>query len=76
MLPQLNPNTDLGAAGVRAYAARAGLDPQTFVRERFGDPLTPDKAGAAIVELLSTPRDRAPAEVMLSGKGMQAIEGS
>ncbi|MCA9710040.1 MAG: SDR family oxidoreductase, partial [Myxococcales bacterium] len=49
VLPQLNPNTELGAAGVRAYAQRAGEDVEGFVRKRFGEtPLSPAIAGQAI----------------------------
>ena len=75
ILPQLNPNTDLGRAGIKAYAAKAGEDPDAFVRKRFGDtPLSPQAAGAAIVELLSEPRHRDTAEFVLTGGGLRPIE--
>ncbi|TCC51106.1 SDR family oxidoreductase [Kribbella capetownensis] len=54
VLPQLTPATDLGAAGVAAYAARQGLDLATAL-ERFGPALTPEQAGKAIVELAADP---------------------
>src|SRR5438132_4846311 len=34
VLPQLTPATDLGAAAVAAYAARAGLDTAAYVKQR------------------------------------------
>jgi NAD(P)-dependent dehydrogenase (short-subunit alcohol dehydrogenase family) len=54
VLPQLTPATDLGAAGVAAYAARQGLDLATAL-ERFGPALTPEQVGKAIVELATDP---------------------
>jgi NAD(P)-dependent dehydrogenase (short-subunit alcohol dehydrogenase family) len=76
VLPQLNPNTDLGAGGIRAYAARAGIDPQTFVKKRFGTPLSPTIAGASIVELLTSEDHQDTAEFMLSGKGLHPLDAS
>ncbi|MCA9713321.1 MAG: SDR family oxidoreductase [Myxococcales bacterium] len=74
LLPQLNPNTALGRAGVEAYAARAGLDPETFVARRFGDtPLSPARAGQAAVELLRDPSRAEPDEFMLLGEGLRAL---
>lgn len=54
VLPQLTPATDLGAAGVAAYAARQGLDLATAL-ERFRPALTPEQVGKAIVELTTAP---------------------
>ena len=54
VLPQLTPATDLGAAGVAAYAARQGVDVATFL-EGLGPPLTPEQVGQAIVELATSP---------------------
>jgi NAD(P)-dependent dehydrogenase (short-subunit alcohol dehydrogenase family) len=54
VLPQLTPATDLGAAGVAAYAARQGLD-LAVALERFGPVLTPEQVGEAIVELATDP---------------------
>lgn len=50
VLPQLTPATDLGVAAVAAYAARAGADVETFLKER-GPALTPEQVGKAITEL-------------------------
>jgi len=54
VLPQLTPATDLGAAGVAAYAARQGLDLATAL-ERFGPALTPEQVGTAVLELATDP---------------------
>ncbi|HJZ09556.1 MAG TPA: hypothetical protein VJ283_15815, partial [Trebonia sp.] len=51
VLPQLTPATDLGAAAVAAYAARAGMDVEAFLKDR-GPALTPEQAGAAITALI------------------------
>lgn len=71
ILPQLSPHTDLGAAAIEAYAKKAGVDPQQFVEKRFGTPVSPASAGVALVRLLS--EDDGPAELVLSGKGLQPL---
>ncbi|MBV1858023.1 MAG: SDR family oxidoreductase [Nannocystaceae bacterium] len=74
LLPQLNPNTELGRAGVAAYAQRAGVSPEAFVAKRFGtQPLSPEIAGIALVELFTNPERERVAEFMLSGKGLQPL---
>jgi NAD(P)-dependent dehydrogenase (short-subunit alcohol dehydrogenase family) len=73
IVPQLNPNTQLGAAAVKAYAAKAGIDEATFVAKRFGDrPLSPAIAGAAIADLVAGAHAGVP-ELMLSGAGLSPI---
>ena len=52
VLPQLTPATTLGAAAVAAYAAREGLDVASYLAGQ-GPPLTPDRAGQAIVDLVT-----------------------
>lgn len=54
VLPQLTPATGLGAAAVAAYAARAGMDVEAFLKDR-GPALTPEQAGAAITVLIGDP---------------------
>jgi NAD(P)-dependent dehydrogenase (short-subunit alcohol dehydrogenase family) len=54
VLPQLTPATGLGAAAVAAYAARAGMDVETYLKER-GPVLTPEQAGTAITTLIGDP---------------------
>jgi NAD(P)-dependent dehydrogenase (short-subunit alcohol dehydrogenase family) len=54
VLPQLTPETGLGAAAVAAYAARQGIDVAT-ARDRMGPVLTPQQVGKAIVDLVTDP---------------------
>ena len=54
VLPQLTPNTSLGAAAVAAYAAREGMPIADFLETR-GPALTPEQAGQAIVDLVTDP---------------------
>jgi NADP-dependent 3-hydroxy acid dehydrogenase YdfG len=54
VLPQLTPETDLGAAAVAAYAAREGAEVAAFVAER-GPALTPEQVGQAVVDLARDP---------------------
>jgi NAD(P)-dependent dehydrogenase (short-subunit alcohol dehydrogenase family) len=72
VLPQLTPATDLGLAAVRAYAARAGQTVEDQIRQ-LGDPLTPEIAGRALVELARTePAALAPA-YRLTSTGLHAL---
>lgn len=50
ILPQLTPTTDLGAAGVQAYAERQGVDVDTFVQS-MGPALTPEQVGKSVLEI-------------------------
>lgn len=51
VLPQLTPATDLGAAGVRGYAERAGLDVAEFV-DQLGGILTPEFLAKKVVDVV------------------------
>jgi NAD(P)-dependent dehydrogenase (short-subunit alcohol dehydrogenase family) len=50
VLPQLTPETELGAAAVAAYAAREGMDIPSFLATR-GPSLTPEQAAKSVLEL-------------------------
>jgi NAD(P)-dependent dehydrogenase (short-subunit alcohol dehydrogenase family) len=54
VLPQLTPATELGAAAVAGYAARAGMDVDAFLKDH-GPALTPEQAGTAITGLVTDP---------------------
>ena len=56
VLPQLTPETDLGAAGVAAYAARQGVDIPAFL-DRLGPALTPEQVGTAIIDIATAAAD-------------------
>lgn len=77
VLPQLTPNTELGRLAVNGYAARAGEQPDEYVRKRFGEsPLSPEGAGAAMVGLLQDESLRAVPEFRLSGQGLGRLPRS
>ena len=73
VLPRITPLTDLGRPAVRAYAARSGQSEEQYI-ERFGAPLTPERAGAAVLELVSAdPASLAPG-YLLSAAGLQTLQ--
>jgi hypothetical protein len=47
----MTPLTDRGRSAVSAYAARNGQSEEEYLRQ-WGDPLTPEGAGEALVELV------------------------
>ncbi len=56
VLPQLTPETDLGAAGVAAYAARQGTGIPAFL-DRLGPALTPEQVSTAIIDIATGAAD-------------------
>ena len=72
VLPQLNPSTELGRAGIRAYAERAGVTPEVFAK-RFDPPLTPAVKGDAVAQIVESP-DRFPQLAYnLGGGGLSEV---
>jgi NAD(P)-dependent dehydrogenase (short-subunit alcohol dehydrogenase family) len=72
VLPRITPLTSLGRPAVQAYAARNGQSEQEYL-EPMGDPLTPERAGTAVVELVTAePASLAPA-YLLDGAGLQRL---
>jgi NAD(P)-dependent dehydrogenase (short-subunit alcohol dehydrogenase family) len=72
VLPQLTHATDLGAAAVSAYAARAGQDIAEFIASR-GPSLTPDIAGKAVLDL-ATGADASAGAYLLSAAGLKPLQ--
>ncbi|HEY4097584.1 MAG TPA: SDR family oxidoreductase [Baekduia sp.] len=72
VLPKLTPLTGLGRPAVQAYAARSGQTEEAYL-QRMGAPLTPEIAGAALVELVGA--DAAPAApgYLLTAEGLQPL---
>ncbi|HEX9334324.1 MAG TPA: SDR family oxidoreductase [Pseudonocardiaceae bacterium] len=70
LLPQLTPATGLGSTGVAGYAARQGIDRDTFV-ENLQPILTPDQVAKAVLELAAD-ADSAP-EYQVNGAGLRPI---
>ncbi len=72
LLPGMTPHGAIGRAGIAAYARRAGRPEADFVRD-LGPLLTPDLAGAAVVDLLRTPRPDLADEYLLASGGAQPL---
>jgi NAD(P)-dependent dehydrogenase (short-subunit alcohol dehydrogenase family) len=72
VLPQMTPLTDLGRPAVRAYAARAGQSEEDYL-ERMGEPLTPEIAGAALVELVQADAANVAPAYRLTSAGLQEL---
>jgi NAD(P)-dependent dehydrogenase (short-subunit alcohol dehydrogenase family) len=70
LLPQLTPATGLGSAGVSGYAARQGVDRDTFV-EGLQPVLTADQVAKAVLELAAN-SGSAP-EYQVSGAGLRPV---
>jgi hypothetical protein len=71
VLPQLTPETDLGAAGVAAYAARQGVDVPAFL-DGLGRTLTPEQVGTAIAGMVTGPGDDRDA-YLLTAAGLSPV---
>jgi NAD(P)-dependent dehydrogenase (short-subunit alcohol dehydrogenase family) len=72
VLPRITPLTDLGRPAVRAYAARSGQTEQEYV-EQLGEPLTPEAAGAALVELVQADATTVEPGYLLTSAGLQKL---
>ncbi|HTP19410.1 MAG TPA: SDR family oxidoreductase [Solirubrobacteraceae bacterium] len=72
VLPRITPLTDLGRPAVVAYAARSGLTEQAYL-DQFGQPLTPDVAGAALVDLVRAEANSLAPDYLLTGAGLQKV---
>lgn len=75
VLPRLTPLTDLGRPAVEAYAARSGQTEQEYLGQ-FGQPLTPDVAGAAIVGLAAAEPSSVAADYLLTGDGLATLQAA
>jgi NAD(P)-dependent dehydrogenase (short-subunit alcohol dehydrogenase family) len=72
VLPRITPHTDLGRPAVRAYAARKGQSEDEYVQS-MGEPLTPEAAGTALVELARTDAATLAPSYLLTGAGLQKL---
>jgi NAD(P)-dependent dehydrogenase (short-subunit alcohol dehydrogenase family) len=72
VLPRITPLTDPGQPAVRAYAARNGQSEEEYAR-RIGEPLTPEDAGAALVELVRADVATVAPAYLLTGAGVQKL---
>jgi len=72
VLPRLTPHTDLGRPAVEAYAARHGQSVDDYVRS-MGEPLTPEGAGDAVVELARADAATIAPSYLLTGAGLREL---
>ena len=72
LLPQLTPDTALGAAGSAAYAARQATDLDTFL-DALRPILTAEHFGREVVGLIAEANGPAAAEYLLTGTGRQVV---
>jgi NAD(P)-dependent dehydrogenase (short-subunit alcohol dehydrogenase family) len=72
LMPRITPLTELGRPAVRAYAARGGQSEEEYVRQ-LGEPLSPEVAGAAVVELVRADTASVAPGYLLTGAGLQKI---
>jgi NAD(P)-dependent dehydrogenase (short-subunit alcohol dehydrogenase family) len=72
VMPRMTPFGDVGLHGVRAYAARAGQTEHAYLQQ-LGEPLTPETAGSALVDLIrEDPAATAPG-YLLTAAGLQKL---
>jgi NAD(P)-dependent dehydrogenase (short-subunit alcohol dehydrogenase family) len=72
VLPRLTPLTELGRPAVQAYAVRAGLSEDEYLRQQ-GEPLTPERAGTALVELLAADSATVAPAYLLNAAGLSPL---
>jgi NAD(P)-dependent dehydrogenase (short-subunit alcohol dehydrogenase family) len=72
VMPRMTPFGDVGRSGIRAYAARSGQTEEAYMKQ-LGEPLTPEKAGSALVDLIrADPATTAPG-YLLTAAGLQQL---
>jgi len=72
VLPRLTPLTDLGRPAVEGYAARAGVSEPEYIRQ-LGPPVSPEIAGAALVELVDMDASTVAPAYLLTGAALQEL---
>jgi NAD(P)-dependent dehydrogenase (short-subunit alcohol dehydrogenase family) len=72
VMPRMTPFGDVGRRGIQAYAARGGQTEEAFLKQ-LGEPLTPEVAGSALVDLVrADPATSAPG-YLLTAAGLQKL---
>ena len=70
VLPRMTPLGDVGKRGVRAYAARTGQTEHEYIAN-LGELLTPELAGAALVDLVGQDPAATAAAYLLTAGGLR-----
>jgi hypothetical protein len=66
VMPRMTPFGEVGRQGIRAYAALSGQTDEEFVKQ-LGEPLTPELAGSALVDLVRADPATTAAGYLLTG---------
>jgi NAD(P)-dependent dehydrogenase (short-subunit alcohol dehydrogenase family) len=72
VLPKMTPHGAVGRSGIQAYAARKGVSEEAYI-DGLGEPLTPEIAGSALVDLVLTAPEASSPAYMLTGAGLKAL---
>ena len=72
VLPRITPLTDLGRPAVEAYAARAGQSVEEYLQP-MGAVVTPQSAGAALVDLMRADATTVAPGYLLTGAGLEKL---
>ena len=72
VLPRMTPFGEVGRRGVQAYAARAGQTEEAYLNQ-LGDPLTPEMAGSALVDLVRADPATTDPEYLLTAAGLRKL---
>ena len=72
VLPKLAPQSDVGEAAIRAYAARAGQPVEEYI-EQLDTQITPEIAGTAMVDLAKADAAAIAPAYLLTGNGLQKL---
>lgn len=72
VLPKMTPHGEVGRQGIRAYAERDGLT-ETAYLDRLGEPLTPELAGSALLELVQADPTTVAPDYLLTATGLRQL---
>jgi 3-oxoacyl-[acyl-carrier protein] reductase len=76
VLPRFSPGTGVGRPAVQAYAARSGQSVEEYLQsfvQSAGPLVTPEVAGAAVVQLVKEDAANVATAYMLTGVGLQKL---
>jgi NAD(P)-dependent dehydrogenase (short-subunit alcohol dehydrogenase family) len=72
VMPRMTPFGEVGRQGIRAYAKRGGQPEDQYVQQ-LGPLLTPEIAGAALVDLVRADASTTEPGYLLTGSGLQPL---
>ena len=72
ILPRITPLTELGRPAVQAYATRTGQTEEEYMAP-MGPPVTPEAAGAGVLEILGAEPGAVAPAYLLTGEGVKPL---